>query len=72
MVTDPSNTRIPDQTNTTKFTPHGRPPETWEQTLYFTLFITAEFRYDFSHSTDLPSTGLSDFWMEASVILIFN
>jgi hypothetical protein len=34
--------------------------------------ITAEFRHDFSNSTDLPSAGLSDFWLEASVILICN
>jgi len=64
--------RIPDTSNTTKFTPHGRPPETWEQTLCFTRFITAEFRHDFSNSTDLPSADLTDFWLEASVILIFN
>jgi len=63
---------IPDPSNTIQFTPHGRPPETWEQTLYFTIFITVEFRYDFSNSTDLPSAGLSDFWMEVLVILIFN
>jgi hypothetical protein len=40
-------TRINDAINTNKFTPHGRPPETLEQTLAFTRFITAEFRHDF-------------------------